>query len=111
MDLNFKKVEDNLIVALTGELDHHSAEEIRVKVDDRIDRDGVKSLVFDFSRVTFMDSSGIGMVIGRYKRLSMRNGKVSVVAANKNVKRVFELSGMFKIINSYESINDAIKCI
>ncbi|GKU23604.1 MULTISPECIES: anti-sigma F factor antagonist [Clostridium] len=111
MDLNFKKVEDNLIVALTGELDHHSAEEIRVKVDDRIDRDGVKSLVFDFSRVTFMDSSGIGMVIGRYKRLLMRNGKVSVVAANKNVKRVFELSGMFKIINSYESIDDAIKCI
>ncbi|MDD7794560.1 MULTISPECIES: anti-sigma F factor antagonist [unclassified Clostridium] len=110
MYLKFNKSNDKLIVTLRGELDHHSAEEVRVKIDDRIDRDGVKNLILDFSAVTFMDSSGIGVVIGRYKKLSSKSGKVVIAEATKNVKRVFELSGLFKIIKAYDSIEEAINC-
>lgn len=111
MYLKFSKIQDNLVVTLVGELDHHSAEEVRVKIDDRIDRENIKNMIFDFSGVTFMDSSGIGVVIGRYKKLSLRNGKVCVVCVNNNLKRVFELSGMFKIINYYNNLDEAVSCI
>ncbi|GIM28115.1 anti-sigma F factor antagonist [Clostridium polyendosporum] len=111
MHLKFNKIQDNLVVILIGELDHHSAEEVRVKIDDRIDRENVKNIIFDFSGVTFMDSSGIGVVIGRYKKLSLRKGTVSVISVNNNLKRVFELSGMFKIINYYNNLDEAVSCI
>lgn len=52
---------------MAGELDHHSAEEVRNVIDDRLDRGNLNKLILDFSKVNFMDSSGIGVVIGRYK--------------------------------------------
>ncbi|MEQ8156081.1 MAG: anti-sigma F factor antagonist [Clostridiaceae bacterium] len=110
MHLKFKKDGSELIVSLTGELDHHSAEEVRVKIDDRIDRDGIKNLILDFSSVTFMDSSGIGVVIGRYKKLTRKNGKVFIAGASKNVERVFQLSGLYKIIGAYGSIEEVARC-
>lgn len=111
MYLKFEKKEDKLIVNLIGELDHHSAEEVRVKIDDRIERDNIKGIIMNFSSVTFMDSSGIGVVVGRYKKLANKGGKLCVVDVNKGVKRVFELSGLFKIIDSYKDVAEALKCI
>ena len=111
MFLKFNKIDDKLVVFFIGELDHHSAEEVRVKIDDRIDRDNIKSLVMNFKDVTFMDSSGIGVVIGRSKKLQGRNGNVCIVEVNNRVDKVFKLSGLYKIINSYENLEEAIKCI
>ncbi|MCY6483585.1 anti-sigma F factor antagonist [Clostridium aestuarii] len=111
MKLNFKNKGDKLIVYMIGELDHHSAEEVRNKVDDRVEREGCNKLIMDFSGVTFMDSSGIGVVIGRYKKLSSRHGRLSVTKVNGAVKRVFELSGMFKIIPLYDSVEQALENI
>ena len=111
MYLNFDKQGNTLIVYLIGELDHHSAEEVRVKIDDRIDRDNIKILVMNFKDVTFMDSSGIGVVIGRFKKLQGRNGNVCIVEVNNRVDKVFKLSGLYKIINSYENLEEAIRCI
>lgn len=108
MYLKFNKDNDKLIVIMTGELDHHSAEEVRNKIDDRIDREKINKLILNFSGVTFMDSSGIGVVIGRYKKLSLRNGVVCVTEVNDTVKRVFEISGMFKIIKLFDSNEDAV---
>lgn len=108
MHLKFDKKEDKLIVYLLGELDHHSAEEVRNKIDDRLDRDKLSKLIMNFSGVTFMDSSGIGVVIGRYKKLSLKNGAVCVVEVNDSIKRVFELSGIFRIINLYKSLDEAV---
>ncbi|MBU5591050.1 anti-sigma F factor antagonist [Clostridium sp. MSJ-4] len=108
MYLKFDKQEDKLIVSLMGELDHHSAEEVRAKIDDRLDRDKINRLVMDFSGVTFMDSSGIGVVIGRYKKLLARNGEICVVEVKDRVKKVFELSGMFKIIKHYNTLEEVI---
>ncbi|MDP4090670.1 MAG: anti-sigma F factor antagonist [Bacillota bacterium] len=108
MNIKFDKKSDKLIVELTGELDHHSAEEVRNKIDDRLDRERINKLILNFSGVTFMDSSGIGVVIGRYKKLSLRNGMVSITDVKDPVKRVFELSGMFKIIKLYSSVQEAV---
>lgn len=108
MYLKFEKIEDKLLVNLMGELDHHSAEEVRVKIDDRIDRDNIRKVILDFSGVTFMDSSGIGVVIGRYKKMQNRNGKLCVIEINKTVNKVFEISGMYKIIDVYRNIDEAI---
>lgn len=111
MYLKFDRQEDKLIVALMGELDHHSAEEVRTKIDDRLDRDKINKLIMDFSGVTFMDSSGIGVVIGRYKKLNIKNGQICVAQINSRVKKVFELSGMFKIIKSFDKLDEAINNI
>ncbi|MDS0524080.1 anti-sigma F factor antagonist [Clostridium sp. SHJSY1] len=111
MYLKFEKKEDKLIANLVGELDHHSAEEVRVKIDDRIDRDNIQKLILNFSGVTFMDSSGIGVVVGRYKKISAKGGALCVTNVNNGVNRVFELSGLFKIIDSYSNLTEALKCI
>ena len=108
MYLKFDKKDDKLLISLMGELDHHSAEEVRVKIDDRIDRDNIRKVILNFSGVTIMDSSGIGVVIGRYKKMKNRNGKLCVAEINKTVNKVFEISGMYKIIDVYGNIDEAI---
>ncbi|MBC2581172.1 anti-sigma F factor antagonist [Clostridium sp. DJ247] len=111
MYLEFENKEDKLIVHMIGELDHHSAEEVRSKIDDRLDRDNISKLIMDFQGISFMDSSGIGVVIGRYKKLTLKKGDICIINVSDSVKRVFELSGMFKIIKLYESLEDAVRNI
>jgi stage II sporulation protein AA (anti-sigma F factor antagonist) len=108
MYLKFDKIDDKLIVYLMGELDHHSAEEVRNKIDDRIDREKISKLILNFSGVTFMDSSGIGVVIGRYKKILTRKGSLCVAEVNSSIKRVFELSGIFRIIKVFNSLDEAV---
>ncbi|GAA0718439.1 anti-sigma F factor antagonist [Clostridium malenominatum] len=111
MYLKFDNKEDKLLVYMMGELDHHSAEEVRNKIDDRLSREDITKLIMDFSDVSFMDSSGIGVVIGRYKKLASKNGKVCITNVSDSVKRVFELSGMFKIIQLYNTNKEALENI
>lgn len=111
MYIEFCKSGDKLIIKLIGELDHHSAEEVRNKIDDRLERTGSNKVILDFSNVNFMDSSGIGVVIGRYKKISMRKGEICIASVQESVRRVFELSGMFKIIKLYKSVQEAIEVI
>lgn len=111
MYLKFEKEDKALVVYMMGELDHHSAEEVRSKIDDRLDRDEICKLIMDFTNVTFMDSSGIGVVIGRYKKVSQKKGAVCITNVKNSVKRVFDLSGMFKIIKLYDNVEQALKSI
>lgn len=111
MNLNYDKKDDVLVVTLIGELDHHSAEEVRVKIDDRIDRDNINKLILNFNSVTFMDSSGIGVVVGRLKKMQVKKGGLCISNVNKTVNKVFELSGLYKIIKSYESVEQAIASV
>lgn len=108
MYLQLEEKSNVLIAHMTGELDHHSAEEVRNKIDNILDMDKINKLIMDFSGVTFMDSSGIGVVIGRYRKLLMKKGQISITNLCDSVKKVFELSGMFKIIKVYSTIDDAI---
>jgi stage II sporulation protein AA (anti-sigma F factor antagonist) len=111
MYLNFDKHENILIVNLSGELDHNSAEEVRVKIDDRIDRDNIEKVILNFSGVNFMDSSGIGAVLGRYKKISNKGGQICIAESNKNVNRIFELAGLYKVIKNYNTLDEAVRCI
>lgn len=108
MFLKFSKKDNTLIATLSGELDHHSAESVRVKIDSKIDEYGIKNLIFDFSEVNFMDSSGIGVVLGRYKKISEYGGKVGIINLKPQIKRIFELGGLFKVIKEYKNVEDAI---
>jgi len=103
--VNTKYIKEDklLILEITEEIDHHTAENIRRKADYEIQRYMPKKVVFDFNTVTFMDSSGIGMVIGRYKMVMMLNGKLGVINVNSNIKRIMEMSGLLKIIPIYNA--------
>ncbi len=111
MNLRVDKTEDTLIIKLIGELDHHSADEVRIKIDDKIERDNIKKVIMDFSKVTFMDSSGIGVVVGRFKKVSAQGGRLCIAGLREGVYKVFELSGLFKIINCYKDVEEALKNI
>ncbi len=98
MNINFIKQDKQLIVEITEEIDHHVVEKIRRKVDDEITRYMPRKTIFDFSRVSFMDSAGIGMIIGRYKMMKLIGGSLEIVNVSKTVRRILEMSGINKII-------------
>ena len=87
-----------LTINFEGEIDHHSCSEIAVKSDDAINKYLPNKLIFDFKNVNFMDSAGIGMVIGRYKRLIRFGGKAEMINISDDIKRIFNMVGIFRII-------------
>ena len=100
-----------LIASVAGDLDHHCASKVRDKIDRAIERDNIKNIIFDFSKVSFMDSSGVGMIIGRYKLIERKNGITAVCAMAKGTKRIFDISGLGKIIKVYDNVACAISKI
>lgn len=98
---------DILKIDLRGELDHHMAHQIKDEIDYCIERHGLKKVLFNFKDVTFMDSSGVGMVIGRYKIIEKAGGKIGVINLSEKIKRIFEMSGLFNIIESYNDEKEA----
>lgn len=102
MEINYSKKDKLLKVEITEEIDHHIVEKIRRKVDDEITRHMPRKTVFDFDRVSFMDSAGIGMIIGRYKMMKLIGGETEIVNVSPNVKRILEMSGINKIISMKE---------
>lgn len=97
MDTIFYLQNETLVATLAGEIDHHSADRIRSDIDDELRLYDVKDLVFDFSDVTFMDSSGIGVVLGRYKKIRASGGRVVIRNANSLVRKILEMSGVFML--------------
>lgn len=96
--MEFERRRDTVTVRITGELDHCSAQPIRRELDGLIADPAVKKLVMDLQDMAFMDSSGIGVILGRYRALALRGGKVAVKNMNPQVKKVFLLSGMDQVI-------------
>ena len=91
--------EDKLIVfKITDEIDDHSVQMIRRKVDYEIERYMPRKIVFDFDSVTFMDSAGIGLIIGRYKFARMLGASLELSNLTGSVKKLFEMSGILKLI-------------
>ena len=103
MDLIFYVEEDTLIAAMSGEIDHHVAEKLRKDIDAEIAMCGTRDLVFDFGKVDFMDSSGIGMVLGRYKKVHGNGGRVTIRNAGRLVKQILDMSGVFTLME-YEDV-------
>lgn len=89
---------DVLVVRLEGELDQCTASGIRRDIDSLLDDPGIRHLVLDMARMPFMDSSGIGVILGRYRMLSLRGGTVALMRLSPQVRRVYELSGMAQVV-------------
>lgn len=83
-----------LKVYLPKELDHHVADQIRQEVDGAIIQKGICAVVFDFQKTEFMDSSGIGLLMGRYKMVNYVGGYVQVVGLSKKLERLLEISNV-----------------
>lgn len=98
MNIKYDEVDKLLTCQITEEIDHHTTERIRRILDDEIERYIPKRMVFDFDKVSFMDSAGIGMILGRYKMMRMLGGSMEMVNVNSNVRKIFEMSGIPKII-------------
>lgn len=92
----------DLTVRVPAELDHHTAEQIRKGSDRLIENSNIRRIIFDFQKTHFMDSSGIGMIMGRYKNMRFMGGTVVAVHANERVRRILTLSGIYKMIDIYE---------
>ncbi|MFC3038980.1 anti-sigma F factor antagonist [Virgibacillus xinjiangensis] len=99
----FEVKQDVLIVRLSGELDHHEAESLRNEWKDKLYENTVKHVILNLEDVTFMDSSGLGVVLGRYKEVLQLGGEMVVCSISPPVKRLFEMSGMFKIVRLEEN--------
>ncbi len=109
MEISVTLKEKTLMVMLKGELDHHSADEVKTMIETVIINRGVKNLIFDFSHLTFMDSSGIGVIVGRYKMITALGGRVAIVGIKRNVDKLLTMSGIKKIIETYETKDMALK--
>ncbi len=88
---------DALTVLLTGEIDHHTAAALREEIDAAIEQHHPKQLTLDFGGVSFMDSSGIGLVMGRYKLISAWGGRVAIANTPKPLRRVMHLAGLDRL--------------
>lgn len=93
-----KKKGDQLIVYLCGEIDHCAAERLRTEIEALIADARIRRLLLDFEGVSFMDSSGVGMIIGRYKTMHARGGTVSAAGLKPPVDMLFRLAGLHRII-------------
>lgn len=111
MNIGFEYVDRLLIVRIDGDIDHHSCEEIRSKIDKEITIKNPKSILFDMEQVGFMDSSGIGVLIGRYKLISNNGGKAGMTNVKPQIMRLCEICGLQKIIQIYPSKKKAIASI
>lgn len=98
MNIHNLEKDKSLIIEITEEVDHHTAEKIRRKIDNEITRYMPRKTIFDFNRVSFMDSAGIGMIIGRYKMMKLIGGSLEIINVSNTVKKILEMSGILKII-------------
>ena len=100
--MKYEVQENYLTIFLPRDVDHHNAEEIRMRSDQLIERYQIKSVIFDFERTNFMDSSGIGVIMGRYRTVYLLGGDVWAVNTNERMKKILTMSGVTKIIQIYE---------
>lgn len=98
----FKVIDHCLMIRLPEEIDHHKSAYICERADKYILNDDVNNVVFDFEDTRFMDSSGIGIILGRYKKISCFGGKVYAIHADRQIRRVLTISGLSKLVEIME---------
>ena len=107
--LQTTKQGDALTVYLTGEIDHCVAEGLRNEIEMLIVAHDPHRLILDFSQVSFMDSSGIGLIMGRYRALGMKQGCILAEGVNEHIQRLLRLSGVHRYMEIRESIEEGSK--
>ena len=108
MDVSFSKKDKIIIAEIDGDIDHRYADELRRFTERELYASGADSIIFNMSKVHFMDSSGIGVIIGRYKTVSALGGKLVIACPSCEVNRILEISGIYRIIKSCDSVFEAV---
>lgn len=98
MEHRFEQEEGRLIIRMPREVDHHSSDVLRRETDGLFLRYPIRSIVFDFQDTVFMDSSGIGVMLGRCRNLRFAGGQASAVHLNGQIQKIFQVSGLHKVI-------------
>jgi stage II sporulation protein AA (anti-sigma F factor antagonist) len=109
MDIRYEPSKRTMIVKLAGDLDHHSAAAARGEIDRKFRTSKASNIIFDMSDLKFMDSSGIGLLMGRYKLASPLGGKVFLTGVSSRLDRLISISGIYKLVSWADSINDALR--
>ena len=100
--MKYQVQENCLTIFLPHELDHHTAEDIRRESDHLIIRNHIRYIIFDFAETDFMDSSGIGLVMGRFREMELIGGKVRAVHVGERMRRILVMSGVTRVIEVEE---------
>lgn len=95
---DFEQKENVICIRIGGELDHHSTEELRTNISSLIAKNKINKVIFNFESLNFMDSSGLGLLLGRYNEINSLNGEMVVCSANDTIRKILEMSGVHKII-------------
>lgn len=97
MQAEIEKRDYEMVAKLSGEIDHHTAKKIRETIDGAVEKNQVTLLKMDFSAVSFMDSSGIGLIMGRYKLMQSLGGRLEVIHVPPQMKKLMLLAGLSKL--------------
>lgn len=107
--MKLEKNANQLIIRLEGELDHHYATKVREAADAAVMVGDVRHVIFDFTRVGFMDSSGIGVMMGRYKLMQSVGGSVAAFGFSPTLDKLISMSGITKLISVYDTEQEATR--
>ncbi len=98
MEIKTRVYKNALYVILNGELDEHSSSYVRETLDKILDKEIYNQVIVDLSELEFMDSTGIGVMIGRYKKLKAEEKPMYLTNPNKHIDKIFEMTGLYKIM-------------
>lgn len=108
--MNYYDVENGIMIYyLPSELDHYAAEKIKRKSEGVFEQERIRYLIFDFEKTTFMDSSGIGLITGRFRRIHDSGGSVYVVNVSENIDKLLDMSGIYRIIKKFDTTEDIMR--
>ena len=111
VSIDFIKDRRAIVVKINEEIDHHICEKIKGKIDLAIEFRKARFLIFDFDGVNFMDSSGIGLIMGRYRLINKHGGEAFVVNLKPSVRKIFQMSGIFKILTESKDLESVLQKI
>ncbi|OON93913.1 MAG: anti-sigma F factor antagonist [Candidatus Epulonipiscioides saccharophilum] len=108
MCLDAKINKNTLFVNLDGEIDHHTSTSIRSEIDKLYDSSRISNIIFNFENVTFMDSSGVGLLMGRFRNATIGGGKVALIKVPKEIDKILNISGIYKLMNKFDDEEKAL---
>lgn len=111
MELNLKRRYNDLVVELGGEIDSATTGYLREQIESAYRRSHAQNLIFDFRKVSFLDSSAIGLIIGRYKLVNAMGGRVAVTGLSPTMDRIFHAAGLYQLVLKYDTAEDASKAM
>ena len=102
---------DTLVVKFIGDVDNLVCETYKNRLETIINENKHKKVIMDFSNVSFIDSSGLGLILGRYNQIKKHNGNLYMTGVSKQTEKIFNIAGIWTIMNKYDSIEDALKTV